>query len=433
MKKTSKIISAILSLVLVFSLFGCSGETGTTSTATREPSATFKNGIDVGEDYDKKYTSLLDGSKILDVQITIQESYLAEILDTPEKEQFYSADIKVDNEMISKAGFRTSGNTDFSDSDEGFQDRYSFKIKFDKYVEKQKFLKLDEMSLINLNNDPSYLRYYLALKAFEYLNADAPLASFAKVSINGKNWGLYLAVEGIDDAYLKRTVGNNDGNLYKADSGCNLLGALSLSLLSQKNGSDKTLKDIEDLINVLNSMPSGEKGDIESVLDVDSALKYIAVCSVLGITKSYIGKSCENFYLASKEGKFVIVPWNLKSAFGGAGKDNGASVNVSPYEPVYRTTMEERPLINNLLSVDEYCKKYEDYISKLTEFLEKITTEIEKADKLIDNEVKNEKDPFFSYEQYKIQLGSDGTNSTGIITVAEYAKLRAEYLRSLNF
>ena len=45
----------------------------------------------------------------------------------------------------------------------------------------------------------------------------APLCSFAYITVNGEDWGLYLAVEGVEDAFLQRNYGTNYGELYKPD------------------------------------------------------------------------------------------------------------------------------------------------------------------------------------------------------------------------
>ena len=46
----------------------------------------------------------------------------------------------------------------------------------------------------------------------------APLCSFAFLTVNGADWGLYLAVEGVEEAFLQRNYGRDCGELYKPDS-----------------------------------------------------------------------------------------------------------------------------------------------------------------------------------------------------------------------
>ena len=427
LKLRTRLLLLLLAAALVLPAAGCVGG--------GNPDSTYRPGMEVDEKYANSYQPIFDGKSVLKIEITLNQGYYEEILEAPEAEQFYSADIKLGNDTINKVGFRTSGNTDLSGYVEDVQNRYNYKVKFDKYVDKQKYRKLDEMYLLNFKGDPSYMRAFIAYSAFRAIGGVAPLCTYATLSINGQPQGLYLAVEGVDDAFLKRAFGDNDGNLYKTDEGTDLLTTASLALLDQKNGDDTSKEDLDRLIRVLNTMPEGEKGEIESVLDVDSVLRYIAVCTGLGIYKSYLAKNPDNFFLVNNGGKFTIVPWKTVSAFGGASKDNGVTVDISPYEPVYRTTMAERPLVSKLLAVDEYVTRYEGYVTAVREYLDGISATIDTLDSLIGSIIKNDSAPFYSYEQYQIAIGkADGEgNSTGIISMAEYAKLRAEYLKGLNF
>lgn len=47
---------------------------------------------------------------------------------------------------------------------------------------------------------------------------DAPLCSYAYITVNGEEWGLYLAVEGVEESFLERNYGDGSGELYKPDS-----------------------------------------------------------------------------------------------------------------------------------------------------------------------------------------------------------------------
>lgn len=60
------------------------------------------------------------------------------------------------------------------------------------------------------------MREYLTYEAFRKLGADTPLTVYANVYVNGNLFGFYLCVEDVDDSFLEREFGDNDGNLYKA-------------------------------------------------------------------------------------------------------------------------------------------------------------------------------------------------------------------------
>lgn len=98
-------------------------------------------------------------------------------------------------------------------------DRYSFRLKFDKYDKKQTLLGLDKMVLNNNFSDPSYIREYLHYEALRSVGVDAPLTVFTNLYINGELYGFYVGVEAIDDSYLERTYGENydDGVLYDTE------------------------------------------------------------------------------------------------------------------------------------------------------------------------------------------------------------------------
>ena len=96
--------------------------------------------------------------------------------------------------------------------------RYSFKVEFDHYASGQTYHGLDKLSLNNLIYDTTYLKDYLVYDMMNYIGADAPLSSFVNITVNGEAWGLYLAVEGVEEAFLQRNYGNDYGELYKPDS-----------------------------------------------------------------------------------------------------------------------------------------------------------------------------------------------------------------------
>ena len=428
MKRQRQLLTVVILVIIAIMLAtGCDGITPTNPSKTMAP-----HGIDANNN--KTYRDVFNQNKVIEVSVSLKNEYYNEMMAAPEAEQFYSADVTIEGNTVYNSGFRTQGNTEFVGTSEASLEKYSYKLRFDKYVDKQKYLKLDELVLINCYKDPSYMREYLSYLAFEYLDSEvAPLAIFATLKINGKDMGLYLCVEAVEDAYLNRVVGNNDGNLYKASEGATLESNTSVSLLEQKNGKIETKEDITAFVNKLLAMPNGEKGDIESVLDVQSALKFIAVNTVVGNYDGYLGKNAKDYYLAYDGTRFFVAPWDMNETFGSGNKDNGVTATVNPYVPVYRVDMSQRPLVENLLAVPEYKSLYEGYITKLTEFLQKLPEEINKIHSLIEPYVKKDTQSFYGYDQYLVSIGkSQSENTSGYITLNEYISLRLSYLTSLN-
>ena len=213
------------------------------------------------------------------------------------------------------------------------------------------------------------MREYLTYEAFSELGSDTPLTVYANIYINGELFGFYLCVEDVGDSFLAREFDNDDGNLYKAGQGSTLSADSAIDSFSLKTGDDESLSGIQELVDILDAMPAGEKGDIESILDVDSVLKYFAVNTVLGSYDSYLGGFSQNYYLYESDGVSTMIPWDYNMSFGGFSSDNGTSTTIPIDEPVQGVTLASRPLAAKLLAVDEYLQKYHDYIETVTAYL----------------------------------------------------------------
>lgn len=97
-------------------------------------------------------------------------------------------------------------------------ERYSFKIEFDQYDKNKSYYGLDKQCLNNIIQDNTYMKDYLTYQMMNKFGVDTPLCSYVYISVNGEDWGLYLAVEGVEEAFLKRNYGSDYGELYKPDS-----------------------------------------------------------------------------------------------------------------------------------------------------------------------------------------------------------------------
>ena len=78
-------------------------------------------------------------------------------------------------------------------------------------------LLIAEDDLNNLIQDNTMMKDYLTYQMMEKFGATSPLCSYAYMTVNGEDWGLYLAVEGIEEGFLQRNYGSDYGNLYKPD------------------------------------------------------------------------------------------------------------------------------------------------------------------------------------------------------------------------
>lgn len=384
MNKT--ILSLILSLILTVSDFICYATDQKNNTADS-----------------RTYEDVFVKDNIIDINIEIRDTDLQDMYDYATNEEYHSADITIDGVKVENAGIRTKGNMTLSSVANSDSDRYSFRIKFNKYVKGQTFLGLDELCLNNGYSDATYMREYLHYEILEKLGMNVPKRSFCNVYINGELFGFYLAVEAIDDTFLEREFGTGykNGNLYKMDMGATLeyKDDENYTYADLKAGDDTELTEFKSFVKRLNEITDGENDDIEDFLNVESALKYIASNTVLCNYDSYSGNNHHNFYLYQDEsGIFTVIPWDFNMSFGGFG---GSNSTVGIDTPFISGSLETLPLIGKLLSIEEYKEEYYGYIKEIMTVLENFSDRVAQLKRLIEPYVKNDPTSFYSFEDFE--------------------------------
>ena len=141
-----------------------------------------------------------------------------EFLSDCKNEEYYSCSVIIDNEAYKNVAIRAKGNTSLTQVESYGNDRYSFKIEFDHYDSSKTYYGLDKLCLNNIIQDNTYMKDYLTYQMMAQVGVASPLCSYVNITVNGENWGLYLAVEGVEDAFLQRNYGKDYGELYKPDS-----------------------------------------------------------------------------------------------------------------------------------------------------------------------------------------------------------------------
>ena len=161
-------------------------------------------------------TRLFDGSKVHSLDIVMDD--WDEFIKSCANEEYGACLVVIDGEAYRNVAIRAKGNTSLSSVASLGSSRYSFKIEFDHYEDGKSYHGLDKLCLNNLIQDNTYMKDYLAYTLMAGFGADSPLCSFVYITVNGENWGLYLAVEGIEESFLQRNYGSQYGELYKPDS-----------------------------------------------------------------------------------------------------------------------------------------------------------------------------------------------------------------------
>lgn len=160
--------------------------------------------------YEKK---LFDTSKVHTINIIMDD--WDEFTANCKNEEYYSCTVVIDNEAYKNVAIRGKGNTSLS---QVTNDRYSYKIEFDHYDSINTYYGLDKLCLNNIIQDNTYMKDYLTYRMMNEIGVASPLCSYAYITVNGEDWGLYLAIEGVEESFLQRNYGKDYGELYKPDS-----------------------------------------------------------------------------------------------------------------------------------------------------------------------------------------------------------------------
>ena len=400
------------------------------------------------------YTYMLfDDSKVHTLDIVMNESDWEEMIGNALEEEYVPCSLVIDGEKVKNVAIRTKGTTSLTMVSSMNSERFSFKIEFDHYVKNKTYYGLDKLCLNNTIQDTTYMKDYLCYHMMNEMGIAAPLTSFVSVTVNGEPFGLYVAVEGVEEAFIERNYGEISGRLYKPETmqegnrgavmGSGQDSGASLRYVGDNLDNYQTIwdgaifdvseKDQKRLVESLKNLDAGE--DLDEAVDIDSVLRYFVVHNFTVNFDSYAGSMQHNYYLYEENGKLSMIPWDYNLAFGTfaggmgtrtgiGGRGSGATdmVNFPIDTPVSGTTLEERPMLGKLLEVPEYLDLYHDLFDKfIAEYFEsgEFEEDFDRVVALISDYVKNDPTAFYSFEEFQ----------KGIATLKEFCLLRAESIR----
>ena len=366
---------------------------------------------------------LFDKDKIININIDMKQDDFDWIIENATREEYRSADITVNGTTFHNVGIRPKGNSSLRTvaQDEN-SDRFSFKVKFDAYLEGQNCFGLNKLALNNIIMDKTYMKEYLAYDMFSSIGVVTPKYAYANITVNGKPWGLYLAVESMAESFVKRNYGSLEGHLYRPEgAGSDLKwtgdSATNYSGIRNMAAYDVTDSDFNKIITMIEHLNKGK--ELEKYLDVDAIMRYFAVNTFLVNFDSYTGNLKHNYYLYEKNGVCTILPWDFNLAFAGHEINDAEKAVNFPIDTPVTVNLSERPLIGKLLEVPEYKELYYKYLNQLVaDYITsgKFENTVQKLDTLINSSVKNDATAFYSYAEYEKSLP----------VLVEFARLRAQ-------
>ena len=365
-----------------------------------------------------------------EIKLTLEPKNLALTFKNHEDKIKYHADMIIDDEVYKDISISTRGNASLINDKTVESNKYPLKINFKKYVDEQNYYNLDKLVLDNISADVSFLKNCYAYKIMSEFGVPAPLCSYSEVYMNEEYKGLFLAIEPIDDSFVKRNYNTKSYNIYQPTPLAtnftkiknlekNLFDGeeifLETDFLSENfdtGGADLVFRDENPLSypaifenEITNVSPESrnrliqaikslqeENSSFEDYWDIEALAKYFAAHNFILNFDSYTGNTAHNYYVIEQNGKFSLLPWDYDLAFGGVDLDENRNIIETPYlhfsvdNPLDGPTPEMRPLWKRLSESETFMEKYHvelqtfinDYIltGKYETYLEKTSNMI---------------------------------------------------------
>ncbi|MDP2315473.1 MAG: CotH kinase family protein [Pseudomonadota bacterium] len=188
-------------------------------------------------------------------------------------------------------------------------------------------LRLDGHKRVTLNNmvqDPTMMREHAYYGLAAALGVAAPRHGYARVTVNGADYGLYGLVETMDGQLLKRLYPDDpDGNLYES-SGADFTGERDWFELEVDGGQVPVDLDIQALVAALDAAYDADfMAVLESRFETSALLRYLALDMMAGNDDGYVyNHNNYQAYHPAVADRWVLLPW---------GTDRSFTEEVSPY------------------------------------------------------------------------------------------------------
>ena len=266
-----------------------------------------------------------DDSQVQTISILINsrdwESLRVNYLDNT----YYPCDFKWNDQTVRNIGIRSRGTGSRSGVKPGLR------IDFDRYTTSQTFLGLKSVVLRNQTQDASNMHERLSMLLFRRLGVRVSRETFAKLFINNVYEGLYTIVESVDKTFLKKSFGENEGDLFKydypadqapyffEDRGTNPNLYVPLPFKPETNETDPHPEKIVELVRVVaNDSDAVFPTTVAAYVDWDNFTRHIAIENVLSDQDGFNGEyGINNFYWYRLQNKnlFMWIPWDKSEAF----------------------------------------------------------------------------------------------------------------------
>ncbi|WP_437630365.1 CotH kinase family protein [Sorangium sp. So ce854] len=219
----------------------------------------------------------------------------------------------------------------------------SLKVSFDEYVDGREHAGLAGMTLNNSRQDPSLIKTCLAFKVFRDAGLPASRCSFAHVTVNGEDLGIYAHVEPVGKRLLKRHFQDASGDLYEGQVS-DFREGWTATYEKKTNEDDPDRSELDAVAAALLASDAELDATLGAVLDIDTFRRYWATESLIAAWDGYAGNTNNHHvYFDPASGKMVFLPWGPDMSFdqvdplGAPGRPQSVSARGAIAHRLYQT------------------------------------------------------------------------------------------------
>ena len=189
------------------------------------------------------------------------------------------------------------------------------------------------LNLLNANDDPSFLHSALYSHVVRQYIA-APQVAFARVVINGENWGVYPLAEQFNKDFVKSRYDTTKGARWKVGGSPMGRGGftyLGEDLVAYKRAYEIKTKDDaaswEKLIRVCRLLEETPPEKLEAALaphlEIDTALRFLALDVVFANADGFWTRASDYSIAEDAQGRLRVIPHDMNETFSFGGGPGG--------------------------------------------------------------------------------------------------------------
>jgi hypothetical protein len=297
-------------------------------------------------------------------KITLGKEQFAALADNNRSRQYVPATVAVGGVTYSNVAVRLKGMGSFRPLNE----KPSLAVKFDEYVEDQKFFGLSKIMLNNSFQDPTYLAELVSMSMFHDAGIPAPRVTHAFVELNGRKLGAYVAIEAINKDFLRRHFKNTSGTMYEA-----YLHDIDQNM-DQDNGPSIKQRDRKALAEACNISDAASRWlTLQRLLNVDEFIDFTVVEMFISQTDGYaINRNNYRLYNDPTTGRFSFLPLGADWGFQKPGVSIQPPMSTLLVRAVWQTPQGRaqyrerfRTLYTNIFQVPVLAKRVDEAVARL--------------------------------------------------------------------